>query len=258
MTKKDVVWKTESLVQTFLQGIRGGIPFAAEQIDIMLRLIAARGIPVERFLDLGCGNGILSQAILAHYLQAKGILVDFSKPMLKEAKKQLSGDASKLQFVLADFGVKEWMNSVSAKAIPLTLLSPARGEGGFDVIVSGLAIHHQPNKRKKELYAEIFNLLRPGGLFINMEHVSSPTDWLQFIFDEFFIDSLYLFHAKKGIKKSREEIDVEFAHRKDKGANILAPVELQCEWLREIGFKDVDCYFKVFEFAVFGGRRPKS
>jgi hypothetical protein len=44
--------------------------------------------------------------------------------------------------------------------------------------------------------------------------------------------------------------------RPDKSANILAPVERQCTWLREIGFTDVDCYLKVFELAVFGGRRP--
>jgi tRNA (cmo5U34)-methyltransferase len=44
--------------------------------------------------------------------------------------------------------------------------------------------------------------------------------------------------------------------RPDKDANILAPVEEQCAWLRDIGFTDVDCYLKVFELAVFGGRRP--
>jgi len=45
-------------------------------------------------------------------------------------------------------------------------------------------------------------------------------------------------------------------HRPDKAANILAPVETQCRWLRRIGFVEVDCYFKHFELAVFGGRRP--
>lgn len=245
MERIDKIWKTESLVQTFLQGVRGGIPFAAEQIDIMLRVIKAGNKTVENFVDLGCGNGILAKAILAHYPQAKGVLVDFSEPMLSEAKTQLSDYASSLRFALGDFGVKEWIHSVSAEA-------------PFDVIVSGLAIHHQPDKRKKELYAEIFNFLKPGGVFINMEHVASHTDWIESVWDDFFIDSLYDFHEKKGIAKSRKQISEEFAHRRDKEANILAPVELQCEWLREIGFEDADCYFKVFEFAIFGGRRPKK
>ena len=34
------------------------------------------------------------------------------------------------------------------------------------------------------------------------------------------------------------------------------PSKQQCAWLRDIGFTDVDCYLKVFELAVFGGRRP--
>ncbi len=37
--------------------------------------------------------------------------------------------------------------------------------------------------------------------------------------------------------------------------NILALVEDQCDWLREIGFSDVDCFFKLFEVAIFGGRK---
>ena len=27
----------------------------------------------------------------------------------------------------------------------------------------------------------------------------------------------------------------------------------QCRWLREIGFQDVDCFWKYFELAIFGG-----
>lgn len=44
--------------------------------------------------------------------------------------------------------------------------------------------------------------------------------------------------------------------RVDEVANILAPAYVQCAWLREIGYADVDCFLKVFELAVFGGRRP--
>ena len=33
--------------------------------------------------------------------------------------------------------------------------------------------------------------------------------------------------------------------------NIPAPVETQCQWLRDIGFQEVDCFFKTFELALF-------
>ena len=38
-------------------------------------------------------------------------------------------------------------------------------------------------------------------------------------------------------------------------SNKLTSVELQMRWLREIGFEEVDCYWKWLELALFGGVR---
>ena len=55
--------------------------------------------------------------------------------------------------------------------------------------------------------------------------------------------------AERGLSRT-------YLERPDKEGNILAPVELQCSWLRDLGFADVDCFFRLFELALFGGRRP--
>ena len=47
----------------------------------------------------------------------------------------------------------------------------------------------------------------------------------------------------------------EYVRRPDRVENIVTLVEEQCAWLREIGYQDVDCYFKLLELAVFGGRK---
>lgn len=39
-------------------------------------------------------------------------------------------------------------------------------------------------------------------------------------------------------------------------SNKLAPVDTQLAWLREVGFVDVDCYWKWLELALMGGVRP--
>ena len=237
------VWKTDSLVKTYLESVRGGIPFAAQQIEIMLRLAGAAGNgKPARFMDIGCGDGVLSASILARFPEAKGVLVDFSEPMLVQARARLAGHASGLEFVTADYGQPAWRAPFE--------------DGSFDLIVSGYSIHHQPDERKRSLYREIFNLLSPGGLFVNIEHVSSPSEWVERNFEELFVDSMYAFARSRGAEKSREQVSKEFYNRPDKDANILAPVELQCEWLRACWFRDVDCCFKVFELAVFGGRKP--
>jgi len=69
------------------------------------------------------------------------------------------------------------------------------------------------------------------------------------------VDALYQWQQHQGGSLSRQEVGRQFVYRDDKQANVLAPVETQCEWLRQIGFQQVDCYFKWFELAVFGGVR---
>jgi hypothetical protein len=68
------------------------------------------------------------------------------------------------------------------------------------------------------------------------------------LYDELFIDHLALYN-----KRDRSEVAREYAHRPDKADNILERVDVQVDWLREIGYRHADCYFKWLELAVFGG-----
>ncbi len=57
----------------------------------------------------------------------------------------------------------------------------------------------------------------------------------------------------------RKQVPVIRGHvmleRLERANLILAPLDDQCQWLREIGYIDVDCFFKAFELAIFGGRK---
>ncbi|HVM97045.1 MAG TPA: class I SAM-dependent methyltransferase [Candidatus Acidoferrales bacterium] len=244
MDRQDVVWQGASLVRTFVNEVRGGVPYGADQIAVMLRVLDACGLPVQRFADLGCGSGVLARAVLASHPTAQAALVDFSEPMMTEARRELSNHRPAPRFVVGDLAQPAWSDAV-------------RDLAPFDAIVSGYAIHHLQHERKRALYGEIFDLLAPGGMFLNVEHVASVTAWIESVSDELMIDSIFEFHRQRGGEKSRQQVADEFVHRPDKAANILAPVEEQCGWLRGIGFVDVDCFFKAFELAVFGGRKPQ-
>lgn len=241
MSKIKSEWQTKALTTAFLDGVRGAIPGAELQLAVMGKIVQQWCDGPTRILDLGCGNGILGKFLLNLFPSAHGLFADFSTPMLDAAGGNLK-DVPQTSMVKVDFGTAQWMEVVES-------YQP------FDIVVSGFAIHHQPDERKRQLYAEIYDVLAPGGVFLNLEHVSSSTPAGEQLFDDFFVDHLYNFHVASDPKTTREAIANTYYERPDKKENILAPVEEQCNWLRQIGFQYVDCFFKVFELALFGGRK---
>lgn len=237
------VWKNDWVVRRFLDGVRGGIPYANDQLEVMLRLLAESERPIAKFLDLGSGSGLLAIAILTRHPDARATLVDFSEPMMEAARDLLGEDTTLPGFVLADLNSPGWVDQIAA-------------DGPYDAIVSGFTIHHLTNQRKSALYAELVPLLNPGAMFINVEHVSSASPWIERIWDTAMIDSLTDYNDRQRTGQSRGMITREYELRPDRDANLLASVETQLTWLRQAGFADVDCFFKYFELAVIGGRRP--
>ncbi|RQH21606.1 class I SAM-dependent methyltransferase [Okeania hirsuta] len=94
--------------------------------------------------------------------------------MIEAAKSKIADNyQGNLEFINQDYGLPEWVNKLHRKA-------------PFDIVVSGFSIHHQPDIRKQEIYQEIYQLLKPGGLFLNLEHVASPSKLIEQLFDELY------------------------------------------------------------------------
>jgi SAM-dependent methyltransferase len=173
---------------------------------------------VRRILDLGAGDGRLLALLKIDRPDARGVATDLSPTMLDAARARFAGDTT-VQVVEHDLDA------------PLSALG---GTGSFDAVVSCFAIHHCAHARKRAVYAEVFALLAPGGVFYNLEHVASPTPELH---EAFF--------AALGMTLADED-----------ESNQLLDVTTQVAWLREIGFAQVDCFWKWRELAVFGGVKP--
>jgi len=240
----DQVWKLPAVVNRFLSH-RTAIPLAQEQIGVMTSILKSRLEPIENFLDLGCGDGILGATVLGEYPSSRGVLADFSESMLEQAREQLTEYASQLTFENVDYGDPAWVKRMQA-------YSP------FDAIVSGYSIHHQPDARKCEIYKEIFSLLKPGSWFVNIEHIAPAAPLATDLFNSHLVAGYYAIEQRNGGTRTREEMANVYLNRPDKDANKLLSVDVQCNWLREIGYEEVDCYFRIYELAVFAGRRPSQ
>lgn len=237
-TLAGTAWQRADVTRSYVEERRGAIPYGMDQIRMMLQLVAQFRPGARRIVDLGCGDGIMARAALEICPGAEALLIDHSEPMLERARQAMAPYAGRCTIRAADLA-----HPLNAQVADVSV----------DLVISGYAIHHLPDVRKRALYEEIFASLLPGGLFVNVEHVASPSARLEDLFDALYID-----HLTAALQQPREQVAERHHARPDKADNLLAPQELQLQWLREIGFEDVDCFFKWLELAVFGGVKPSG
>jgi SAM-dependent methyltransferase len=190
------------------------IPHRREGEATLLEFLPER---IGRFLDLGSGGGRLLGLVKAARPNAEAVAVDFSAAMLEVLRDAYRAD-SKTSIVEHD------------------LSTPLPELGKFDAVVSSFAIHHVTHERKRNLYREIFDVINPGGVFLNLEHVASATPRLH----EGFLAQL------------------DLTAETEDPSNKLLDLEIQLGWFREIGFTDVDCHWKWRELALMAGTNPDS
>jgi tRNA (cmo5U34)-methyltransferase len=204
-------WRDPKRVLNYLDRA-DGFPHRAEGESVLLEQVPR---DAGRVLDLGTGDGRLLALLKQGHPEIVGVGVDFSEVMLDAARKRFAGD-ERVELVQHD------------------LAEPLPALGRFDAVISSFAIHHLEHDRKRSLYGELVDLLEPGGVFANFEHVASPTHRLHLAF----------FAA---IGEPIEDEDP---------SDRLLDVHTQLEWLRALRFNDVDCYWKWREMALLIGVKP--
>ena len=191
----------------------------------------------KTILDLGCGDGVITREILRVDGSASVTLLDGSEDMLDTAREKLK-DFANTQFISASFQ---------------DVLEKDALKQDFDFIVSALAIHHLARDEKICLFREIYGHLKPDGHFVNIDVVLAPTealeDWYMALWKE------WINERKISLGINDDYFDDMTRRYKENKDNKPDTLENQMDTLREIGFKDVDCFYKYGIFSMFGGRK---
>jgi tRNA (cmo5U34)-methyltransferase len=179
-------------------------------------------------LDIGAGTGLFSYVVYQQLPQLQFTLLDISDAMLQVARQRFSG-LPNFRFVEADF-------------------STASFSGKYDIVISALAIHHLEDAAKIKLYRHVFEVLNPGGIFINADQVTGRSPF----FDQYYKEQW----RETVIQSGLDETAIQQAFERVK-LDKFAPLEMQLQALEQAGFAEVDCVYKYQNFVVFAGLKKE-
>jgi tRNA (cmo5U34)-methyltransferase len=202
------------------------VPYYKEMIDALVSAILFKENSSIKIMDLGCGTGTITKLMKLRFKNANITCLDLAENMIQMAKIKLD-QFNDIDYIMGDFYHFEFPEK-------------------YDVIVSSLALHHLvTDEDKKGFYKKIYDALNEGGVFLNADVVLGSNDYL----NELYLEKWKEFMNKKVSMEEIEQKWIPAAEEEDHPAKLMDHIE----WLRDIGFKDVDVIWKHYGGAVYGG-----
>jgi tRNA (cmo5U34)-methyltransferase len=216
-------------------------PNRSKMVHVALEVLPFAKASRIRAIDLGVGTGFFSERFLKHFPNSEVLAIDGAQAMIDPATARLGSLADRVQFVVGDFR---------------NLQELAGNAGNVDVVFSAFALHHLNKPDKENVLRQAFDLLRPGGWFVNADIIvaDSPEveDRIQQLrvtgiveradgLDERFADAV----------STRQFLDNLEATEGDQPLTLFEDLAL----LRTSGLKNVAAFWCEYRELVSGGQK---
>lgn len=136
------------------------MPDREERFRVMLDMVEATAGSAPRVLDLACGTGSITDRLLARLPEAASTGVDLDPALLTIAGGSFADDP-RVTLVTADLKDPGW-----------PALLP---HDGYDAVLTATALHWLHSDQLRVLYGQLAALVRPGGVFLNADHMPDPS-----------------------------------------------------------------------------------
>ncbi len=203
------------------------VPQYHEQNQIIYRLLPNED-KICRVLDLGCGNGILSEEILRKLPHSYVVGFDLTENMLRAFEKKLSKYSERFELKQGDFRTDSIGND-------------------YDIIIAGLTLHHLTLPEREVFYSTLFSSLKEGGIFISRDIIIDE--------DPDVIQDQYNYW--KDFMTSQGE-DPDFWYSKHAEKDHPMTLTDHILWLRKAGFSRVACQWRLYNFAITTAEKKKQ
>ena len=223
-----------------------GAVFTPRRVEIaraILDLIPAQTDEPFVAVELGTGDGWLSEALLRRFPQTQVIGLDGSETMRRATARRLAPFAGRVE--LRPFRLEEagWLEE----------LPPVR------VFYSSLVIHHLDRDGKRGLFTRLLERLEPGGALLIADLVA-PTgeltrQYMARVWEESVrqqsIEQTGALDAYNAFVASQWNT-FDYPDPLDRPSPLLD----QLAWLAELGFEQVDAFWVYGGHAVYGAYKP--
>jgi tRNA (cmo5U34)-methyltransferase len=241
MTDSANRWE-ESASQLFIDFGEAFTPSRAEQAEMMVSLVPASGDEEFVAVDLACGAGWLSGAMLRRFQSCRVIALDGSPAMLEEARTNLQPWAQRAEFRQFDLKGPAWLAELGEQV---------------RCFVSSLAIHHLDDSEKQALFGGLAERLPPGGALLIADLVEPVNERVRQAYARAWDAAVReQSHRRRGDLGDFEEFrsqEWNLYEFPDPDFDTPSNLSEQLKWLREAGFREVDCFWLRAGHAIYGG-----
>ncbi|WP_265975022.1 class I SAM-dependent methyltransferase [Brucella intermedia] len=141
-----------------------------ERFEVMFEVLAAAFGDTFTVIDAACGPGSLSRRLLDRFPSATVIAVDADVMLLEMARVSLASEANRARVIEADLRDASWSEKVREAATSIDADTPS-------ALVSTTALHWLSPGELAEFYGETGELLKPGGIVMNGDHMRFDSRW---------------------------------------------------------------------------------
>jgi SAM-dependent methyltransferase len=233
-------WSEEHSRQ-FIELGRVFTPARREIQDTLLDLIPTAGNETFQVVELGVGDGWLSEAILERFPSSRVLGLDGSETMLRQTTERLRRFAGRFELRTFRLEDQDWRTGFAGDAC---------------CFVSSLVVHHLDGAGKRTLYRDLFGQLAAGGALLLADVVAPAGEWERRLFAQHFdaivrqqsLDMTGSLDAYEQFVATNWNL---FEHPDP--MDMPSTVAEHMTWLTEAGFSNVSVFRLLAGHAVYGG-----
>ncbi|GAX61954.1 SAM-dependent methyltransferase [Candidatus Scalindua japonica] len=208
--------------------------------------IACEVLPFDRYkkiqiLDLGVGTGYLTHKIIEMFPHASVVAIDAAGMMIDKAKIRLKAQLGQITFKTSTF------QELSEKTKNII---------GLDAVVSAFALHHLLRDEKLKLFKYVHSILKPDGWFINCDIFNAVNPANEALYRRLLYKGTQeRSRSMKNEEKTLEYIESEYTTKEKRDGDNPLSITEETQLLIKAGFSMVDCFWKEYREAIYGGKK---